>query len=364
MKTYIPAIDGMRAIAIILVIASHFGADHFLPGGFGVTLFFFISGYLITRLLIQEETAAGKIAISSFYIRRFLRLGPALITTIASVSVIYFLFFGTFDGKQILAGLFYYANFYTILGGTNPMPLWPLWSLAIEEHYYLIYPLIFSVAWKYREYFVLGIVTLAIVVLLWRIALFCCWTASDVRIYYATDTRIDSILYGAILALMLETRFAGLIRNFEHWGLVAASAFLLLITFVLRGPIFRETFRYSLQGIAIVPLFYAILFAPQFSIVRLILESRAMTWIGRLSYSLYLYHVPVIFFVGTSLPRANLFELTLIVVPAMLAAASLSYYCVEKPFRELRNRFQGGDAGDYPTQKVMIIQSKSYTKSG
>src|SRR5258707_13130428 len=102
----------MRAVAIGIVIVSHFGADRFVPGGFGVPLFFFISGYLITGLLIQEESAAGKIAISSFYIRRFLRLGPALITMIAAVSVLYFLSFGTVDCKQIVASLFYYANYY------------------------------------------------------------------------------------------------------------------------------------------------------------------------------------------------------------------------------------------------------------
>jgi peptidoglycan/LPS O-acetylase OafA/YrhL len=358
-KEYIPAIDGMRAIAIGLVVASHFGAEHFVPGGFGVTLFFFISGYLITGLLIQEESTAGKIAISSFYVRRFLRLGPALITMIVAVSLVYFLLYGTVDGKQILSGLFYYANYYSIFGGTAPMPLWPLWSLAVEEHYYLVYPLIFALTWKFRERFLLGVVTLTLAVLLWRVALVVHWHASDARIYLATDTRIDSVLYGAILAVMLKTRFAGIARYFGHWAVVAAGALLLLISFVYRDPTFRETFRYSLQGIAILPIFYAVLFLPGFSFVRKVLEAPSMIWIGQLSYSLYLYHVAVFVFVATLLPRASLVQLTLAGLPAILGAAAFSYYCIEKPFRKLRDRFRGERAEDYRAQKVMIVQSKS-----
>jgi peptidoglycan/LPS O-acetylase OafA/YrhL len=351
-KEYIPAIDGMRAIAIGLVIASHFGAERFVPGGFGVTLFFFISGYLITGLLIQEKSATGKVAITSFYVRRFLRLGPALITMIAAVSVVYFLLLGTISGKQILASLFYYANFYAIFGGTVPMPLWPLWSLAVEEHYYLIYPLLFAITWKYRERFLLGLIALTLVVLLWRIVLVVHWQASDVRIYFATDTRIDSVLYGAILAVMLKTRFAGIARYFEHSAVVAASAFLLLFTFVYRDPIFRQTFRYSLQGIAILPMFYAVLFAPKISFARRVLETPAMIWIGRLSYSLYLYHVPVFIFAAMLLPGANVVLQTLVGLPAILATASLSYYCIEKPFRKLRDRFRGEHAGDFAAQNA------------
>jgi peptidoglycan/LPS O-acetylase OafA/YrhL len=358
-KEYIPAIDGMRAIAIALVIASHFGAERFVPGGFGVTLFFFISGYLITGLLIQEDSASGKIGISSFYIRRFLRLGPALITMIAAVSVIYFLLFGTVDGKQIFASLFYYANFYAIFGGTAPMPLWPLWSLAVEEHYYLVYPLVFAVAWRYRERFLLGLVILTVAVLLWRIALVVHWKASDARVYLGTDTRIDSVLYGAMLAVMLKTRFAVFTRYLGHWAAVAAGAFLLLITFVYRDPTFRETFRYSLQGIALFPLFYAAVFVPRFLFARRVLESPAMIWIGRLSYSLYLYHLPVFVFVATLLPKLNVVLLTLISLPTIIATASFSYYCVEKPFQKLRNKFRGEHAEGYPAQEILIIQPKS-----
>jgi peptidoglycan/LPS O-acetylase OafA/YrhL len=365
-QRYIPAIDGMRAIAISLVMGSHFGVQSFVPGGFGVTLFFFISGYLITGLLIEEESACGKIAILPFYIRRFLRLGPALMTMIAVVSVVYYLLFRSVSGGQILAGLLYYTNFYvypnlpTIFTATFTMPFWQLWSLSVEEHYYLIYPLIFAIAWKRHERFLGGLAILTIAVLLWRIVLVEYWKVPDIRTYFATDTRIDSILYGALLAVLLNTRFTGITRCYlEHGAVAGVGALILLFTFLYRDANFRDTLRYSLQGIALLPLFYGVLFTPRFSLARKVLEFPVMIWIGRLSYSLYLYHVAAYFFVATLLPKANLIVLALVSIPASLAAASFSYYCVEKHFQKLRHRFRRDRTEDYIAQKALVIQAKS-----
>ncbi len=363
-KTYIPAIDGLRAIAISMVIAAHMGAEKFVPGGFGVTLFFFISGYLITGLLIQEDSTVGKIDIPSFYIRRFLRLGPALITMISVVSVGYFLLLGTVSGTQILAGLFYFTNLFVYehfhsIAQSFRMPFWPLWSLAVEEHYYLIYPLIFAAAWKWRDRFLAGLAILTIIVLLWRIVLVVHWRAPDIRTYFATDTRIDSILFGALLAVMLRTRFAGLARYLGHWPAISVGVVFLLFTFLYRDPVFRETFRYSMQGVALLPLFYATLFEPKFSLVRAVLELPVMNWIGRLSYSLYLYHTAAFFFVATLLPNTNILLLDLISLAGSLAAACLSYYCIERHFQKLRDRFRGESVKDSRAQRVLSIQSES-----
>ena len=345
----------MRAVAIGIVIISHLGADRFVPGGFGVTLFFFISGYLITGLLIQEKDAIGKIAIPSFYMRRFLRLGPALIAMIAIVSIVYYLLFSSISYSQILAGLLYYTNFYEILGKPSPLPLGPLWSLAVEEHYYLIYPLIFAVSWKRREGFLAGLVVLTVIVLLWRVALIVYWQAPAVRTYVATDTRIDSILYGAILAVLPHTRFSGIARYFEHWAAIAIAVLTLLLTFLYRDPSFRETFRYSLQGIAILPLFYSLLFFPQFSGARSILTFPPIVWIGQLSYSLYLYHFPILFFVPELLPNVGSVSLISVELMAAIAAASFSFYCIERPFRKLRDRYRGTGAKDYAAPNALRI---------
>src|SRR5262245_6279726 len=134
---YIPSLDGMRAVAILLVVLSHLGLEHIVPGRLGVTLFFFISGFLITRLLIAEASKARAISIGAFYARRFLRLAPALLLMLAVVALAWTQFVGPVNGPQLLAGIFYMMNYFIIFGGLTTMPIGILWSLAVEEHYYL-----------------------------------------------------------------------------------------------------------------------------------------------------------------------------------------------------------------------------------
>ena len=257
------------------------------------------------------------------------------------VSVIYFLFVGPVNGSQIVAGLFYGANYYQVFGGSGGMPIGPLWSLAVEEHYYLLYPLVFAFAWKWPGRLLAGLIVLSVVILLWRSFLVLHWQASEDRTYYATDTRIDSILYGAILAVLLNVRPASVAHYLEHWLTVASAASLLLFTLLYRDSAFRETLRYSLQGIALLSLFYSVLFAPRLSVVRTALEFPPVIWIGRLSYSLYLYHLPAIFFAGKALPEENSASIVLLSTAVSFAAASFSYYCIERPFWKLRDQLLG-----------------------
>jgi peptidoglycan/LPS O-acetylase OafA/YrhL len=338
---YVPTIDGLRALAIGAVIVSHFGADGFIPGGFGVTLFFFISGYLITSLMIGEYDKLGTVSISSFYIRRFLRLAPALMTMIFTVSLLFFSIFGFVNVPQTSAAVFYYMNYYVILGGRADMPFGPLWSLAVEEHYYLLFPMIFVGMWKYKERFLIGLVATVVAVLLWRIGLVLAWHVGQDRTYIATDTRIDSILYGAILAVMIATNPAILAKYFESWAVLVGSSLVLLITFLYRNDAFRETARYSLQGIALVPLFYSALFSGRLMFVRGLLETAPFIWIGKLSYSLYLWHMPVLFFSEKLGFSASIF----LELATTFLLAAISYYCVEKFFQRMRESFRVEPAG-------------------
>ena len=333
----------MRAIAIVIVIAYHSGATEIAPGGFAVTLFFFTSGYLITSLLIQEERAPGSL-VATFYLRRFLRLAPALVTMIFLVSIAYLLCVGPLNKSQLLASLFYGADYYQVFGGTGRMPIGPLWSLSVEEHYYLIYPVVFTFAWRWPRRLLAGLIALTVIVLLWRSVLVLHWQASEDRTYYATDTRIDSILFGSILAVLLNIRLAGIARHLEHWATIACAAILLVFSLLYRDTVFRETFRYSLQGIALLSLFYSVVFAPRMSLVRTALELPPVTWIGKLSYSLYLYHFPMIFFAQRMLPGRSSAGVVLLSTTATLAAASFSYYCVERPCWRWRDELLGGPA--------------------
>jgi len=334
---YIPAIDGLRALAILVVVASHFGGERFVPGGFGVTLFFFISGYLITTLLIQEHDETGTVSIGKFYVRRFLRLGPALIAMIAGVSIVYAMVIGPISVGQTFAALFYVVNYYSILGGYSPEPLGVLWSLSVEEHYYLLYPLFFSLFWTYRKGFFGVLVGLCVAVLLWRIYLVDVLHVGESRTYYATDTRIDSIIYGAILACMLGIR-PQLGKFLANPWVVGLALVLLLLGFLNRDPAFRETWRYTVQGMALVPIFYVIVIDRRYNLISRLFELTPMILIGRWSYSLYLWHFPILFFVTREFGATPLgYGVGLL---ALFAFALISYYFIEQRFLGLRSKFR------------------------
>ena len=146
-------------------------------------------------------------------------------------------------------------NYYTILVGGPASPFGPMWSLAVEEHYYLVFPFVFSVAWRHRSHFLAGLAVVTVATLLWRCFLVLHEHVPENRTYLGTDTRKDSILFGAMLALaqrLYPDRTA--MSSKLLWP---ASAAAIIFSFVFRNEIFRETARYTLQGIALGPLFYA-----------------------------------------------------------------------------------------------------------
>lgn len=326
---YIPAIDGLRAVAILIVVFSHFTGGRWIPGGLGVTLFFFISGYLITSLLCIERRDNETIHLVRFYIRRFRRLAPALIFMVVTVAVVYAIFEKRFSANEISAGLLYFINYYQIYGGTMPLPIGTLWSLAVEEHFYLMFPLIVGVLLPFGRRFLIGLAAACFVVLIWRT-----WLvyhgASEYRTYIATDTRIDSILFGCLLAVASDLKLD--LNWLQSPAIIASACFLMAISLAYRNEAFRETLRYSLQGLAILPLFYWSVFGTS-APIKSILQSQPSTWIGKISYSLYLWHFPVLAFCAE---RIGL-PMSLFAAAALSSLiAAFSYYYIETPLRSTR----------------------------
>jgi peptidoglycan/LPS O-acetylase OafA/YrhL len=347
---YIPAIDGMRAVAILLVISSHLGADRLVPGGFGVTLFFFISGYLITHLMIGECSKNGSISIRRFYLRRFLRLMPALVVMITVVSTSFYLL-RPVPVAQILAASLYYMNYYTLSVGGPPSPFGPMWSLAVEEHYYLLFPILFALGWRTPKGFLLALVTVATTVLLWRCVLVLHYQVAESRTYLATDTRIDSILFGAMLATIYVIYPEILAVASRFWWPIGLTA--ILFSFVFRNEVFRETLRYSLQGIALIPLFYAILNNRSLHFGKVLLEAPLAIWIGKISYSLYLWHFAVLLFADIEFGIRNWTWLSFNIVADILLACG-SYYLIERNFNNLRARLHAGGQQFVPPLNAQI----------
>lgn len=338
---YIPGLDGVRALAVLLVMVGHFGFSHIVPGGFGVTVFFFLSGFLITRLLVAEREESGRIQLKNFYLRRIVRLAPALLFMLAGSTLLVALVGIRPQPVEWLTALTYTVNYHQAALGEAPrnMPWGHLWSLAVEEHFYLLFPLLLIACGpRLKRAFVL-LLGLAAAALVWRFTTIYGLGFDPGYNYLASETRMDSIIWGCLFALALHLYGRETIRRFGGPGPLALALAALAVGFLWRDEIFRETLRYSLQGAALFIAFAALYLNPLFGFAVRLLEWAPLRWTGRLSYSLYLWHMPV----EALCSQAGLTG------PAYIAAgfalsfafAALSYYAVERPFLALRKRLRG-----------------------
>jgi peptidoglycan/LPS O-acetylase OafA/YrhL len=351
-RAVIPSLDGLRAVSISIVLVSHAGYGDVVPGGLGVTIFFFLSGYLITTLLMDEREGSGRIHIGKFYLRRVFRLFPPLLLTL--IIAYSLLIFGRLDGGISWAGalsqLLYFANYYALFfdpGNTTAAGTGILWSLAVEEHFYMLYPAAltgFLALGMSRQRIVATLAVGCLAVLAWRMYLAGLPNFHTERTYYSSDTRVDSILFGCLLALAANPRSEkpGTSNPFlepASAALLAAAAVVMAITMVWRDEYFRETFRYSLQGLALMPVFYfAIRSAAYFPFT--LLNHPWMARIGVYSYAMYLIHHVVINFLEKNVPWLATTKPLLVLVTfviSMFYAAIVDTF-VDSYFRSLRKK--------------------------
>ena len=302
----------MRAIGFLCVFLAHTSGNtigKLVPATFGVTLFFFLSGYLITTLLRGEAQKTGTIALKDFYIRRALRIFIPLYITFAVSEMIGKLAFGDWHLSPLgfFSEIFYFFN-YALMH--VPEPLIPrgfdvTWSLSVEEHFYLIFPLLFLIMLRSRlsrSAQVGVLLSLCLAGVCWRTYVSYHFPNAHMWTYVATDCRFDSILWGCLLALWTNPMYDTAPRFLDRWkGALAAISFFAIIGTMSLGKIFRfitdaqnnryqETVRYSLQGICLYFIFYfAISNINHWSVHWL--ENPVMRYIGWLSYSLYLIHM-------------------------------------------------------------------------
>jgi len=335
----IPSLDGIRAVSFSIVFLAHAGLDHIVPGRFGVDVFFLLSGYLITVLLIREQSKTGTISLKLFYMRRALRIFPPMYAILGATLLLLWLTHqtGGITRAGLCSQLFYYQN-YNFHGGIVP-GLGPLWSLAVEEHFYLFFPplMIFLIA-RFKNYGEIAKVLLVLcsLILIWRSCVVAFLPNGMVWARDASDTRADSILFGCVLACLQQSPSCGRIfrrQRLERY-IIPAGLAILLLTFLFRDPIFRETLRYTLQGIAIAPLLYYFVHYPDTRIGKL-LNSRALAYIGVLSYSLYLLHAVVLVQMQRIIQGSV--KVALLALPVTIALAVLTRTLIEKPAEKLRS---------------------------
>lgn len=281
----IPALDGFRALAILIVLGSHVGLERIVPGQFGVTLFFFLSGYLITTLLRREVTKTGRIDFRAFYRRRAVRILPPLYLTLGLFVLLSAIgWLHRLSSGGLMLDLLFLSNYFPISG----MPI-GLWSLAVEEHFYLLFPLSLALLLRRARFAGCAAACLALcgVVLAGRFAEVA-RGADPMQMMFWTHTRIDSILFGSILALWnnpVADRTNVLPRGPAGYALAAA---LLLPSFLIRDEAFRLTVRYTLQGLGLLVLFNAAIRDRR--LAGPLLDNPVTRQVALFSYTLYLVH--------------------------------------------------------------------------
>lgn len=353
---YLPALDGLRAVAVMLVVAYHLEFEWARGGFLGVDLFFVISGFLITTLLVRERDSAGRIALGSFWMRRFRRLVPPLVV-MAAATVAATRLFGLPEQWNSIrwdaaAALGYVANwrfvaadqsyFQSLLG---PSPLRHTWSLAVEEQWYVFWPVIVAglliLAARGRRFTWLPLALIAGAAAASAILMVVLYDPVDpTRVYFGTDTRAQQLLVGAGLAwLMARHRWsppppsaAG--RDLRSGMLVAAFVVFLLIAMTTSD---ESPWLYH-GGFLAISLLAAVLVwavsAPGRSGPLGWLGAPSLVWLGTRSYGVYLWHWPVIIFVGPAMGvELSRLPLVTLQIAVMLALAELSFRMVERPIR-------------------------------
>jgi peptidoglycan/LPS O-acetylase OafA/YrhL len=342
---HIPSLDGLRALSFLLVFVAHSGLEHSVPGGLGVTIFFFLSGFLITTLMRAEYEKNHFINFRHFWLRRALRiLPPFYLVLIAATAASMYLLPGSVAVKPVAAQALHYSNYWIIDRGYEGLPAGTgvYWSLAVEEHFYLAFPWLYSGIQKLKmsaRNQALVFWSLCGLVLLWRCILVFGMHVSVDRTYMASDTRLDSILFGCALAVWKNPVLDIVDFREARWKyLYVPAAFLLMAAcLVVRGDEFRETLRYSLQGAALTVLFSAAIRYPTWAPFRL-LNLRPVVMIGLFSYSLYLVHYAVIAAIEVELPTWHPAVQAVLAFGASLALSWLLYVWVEKPCARLRRK--------------------------
>lgn len=348
---HIPSLDGIRAVSFLIVFLSHAGLKGKVPGYFGLSVFFLLSGYLITTLLRLEFDQHETIGLKQFYLRRVFRIFPPfyLVLLVAYLLTGLGAWHGTLSASAIVAQVSHLTNYYIIEHGwwQGLAPgTWVYWSLAVEEHFYLVFPLMYL--WLRKRGLTgrdqaIALIGFCLLVLAWRCTLVFLLDAPKDRTYVASDTRIDSIMAGCVLAVWNNPVLDEHGPSDRALGLVwlPLGALMVLISLVVRKPEFEQTFRYSLQSFGLVPLFAAAIRWPtRFPFT--VLNNKVARYLGVLSYSMYLTHTMVIWGLEdrTHLPEKVRAVLALLIVIALAAAI---HRFVEKPFGRLRRRF--GSAG-------------------
>ncbi|MCD8901698.1 acyltransferase family protein [Staphylococcus gallinarum] len=347
---YMPGLDGLRAIAVLAIIIYHLNKQ-WLTGGFlGVDTFFVISGYLITSLLLKEFEETGSINLKQFWLRRMKRLIPAVFVLVGVVSMMTLIL----KPDQIVnikhdafAAIFYVSNWWYIMTDVNYfeqfafMPLKHLWSLAIEEQFYIIFPIVLITLLltvkKYRNitliFWIVSLVSLLLMVLISEPHM------EHSRVYFGTDTRLQTMLLGVLLAFLWPPfkLKANPPRILSHTidGLGIVSTVVIIMLFIFVDDNSDWIYNGGFYVISVLTLFVILSVVHPSAYFAKVIGNPLFVYIGKRSYSLYLWHFPVISFIHSYYVEGQIpIYVYVLDIITTLILAELSYRYIETPFRK------------------------------
>ena len=338
----IGALDGVRAVAVLAVVLSHVGLAGFDGGGIGVLVFFVLSGFLITQRLLTEHDRTGALSLRNFYVRRVFRLFPAMALVVITTSVVGNLILrdGNAPLSAAVAVSFYYANWLWFAQGTGFDVLGyygHLWSLSVEEQFYILWPVMMMWLTRVRARTVLVLLScLSLASLALRVAFI--QHPQDGHRLFATPLIFDQLLIGAALAVLVAYRPHRVAAYVSP--LAWPAAVVLVVTVALRGSatsddalVLNDTLVPTVIALASAVIIGTLATRPGSSLSAL-LSWPPLAFIGRISYSMYLWHILVIAAV-THMPIAAL-PRALVVVVVTTGVGAVSYYACERPFLKMR----------------------------
>lgn len=345
---YVPELDGLRGVAIIFVMLFHFEVPLFEGGFIGVDIFFVLSGFLITSLLVQEFDRIGRINLQYFYIRRVLRLGPSLICLLVIFCLISFI---VLDRKEAidnlidaLISLVYFSNWARAFMLHPPDFLGHTWSLSIEEQFYILWPIALLMLLRIvndRRYII--IISIFIALCSWCLRSYLVIDQAPVeRLYNGLDTRADALMLGCALGVLISSRL--MTENARRYlskslMIIAPCSMIGLLALAIFGR-WQDPAMYFF-GFFAVELFTVVLILDCLidnqSIIRRFLKIKWLVWTGSISYGLYLWHYPI-YRVLSALGFSPL-SVVLIGISITFAIAACSYYLLEKPILKLKKGF-------------------------
>ncbi|MDN4479284.1 acyltransferase family protein [Demequina sp. SYSU T00039] len=347
-RDYLPGLDGLRAVAVVAVLAYHLGAP-WLPGGLlGVGVFFTLSGFLITSLLLTAVERHGRIDLKDFWLRRARRLLPALAAMLAAVLVATALVYPDDLPRELresLAAVLYVNNWTDIVQGDSyfdrfspPAPLDHLWSLAVEEQFYLLWPpLLIGILALVRGHrkAAAAITALLAAGSFWLMATLATPGFDNTRAYEGTDTRAGGLLVGAVLALAWTRRRVDpggpAPRLLTPLGIVGLAAMVTLMATMDDYAI--ALYRWGFVALSLATLAVVASVAHPATAMSRILGAAPLRWIGERSYGIYLWHLPVIALLPSGFLAEHPLHRSLVALAMTVAIAALSWAMVEDPIR-------------------------------